>query len=178
MRTVENAGHKIRMLCNATIQFKELNALLASTRITASVSCALNISLMEWMAASAPPFKPAADCNGPAASCMSSLSTHPITFPTIRRSTFPIPMGRTPGFLFNGMRRHERNASMDLGSTIVPAKFLASLAISSRRSFPSFLYLELSNTLRNCSASSYDGPPAPFVKRAALCIILSSMASK
>ena len=65
--TVENLEHMIRMLCSAAFLFSELNALLASTRITPSVLSCSNINFIEWIAASAPPCKPVAVWSGLAA---------------------------------------------------------------------------------------------------------------
>ena len=45
---------------------------LASTKITVSVEESLKMSHIEWIAASAPGFKPVIACNGPADSYMSS----------------------------------------------------------------------------------------------------------
>ena len=44
--TIENLGHMIRMLCSATFLFSELNALLASARITPSVLSCLNTRIL------------------------------------------------------------------------------------------------------------------------------------
>ena len=86
------------MLCRAACRFNELNALLASTRITASVSSFLKINFIEWVAASAPPCNPVAICSGPAASWMSFFNTQPTHFPIILFRTSPTPIGLTPGF--------------------------------------------------------------------------------
>ena len=91
--TVENSEHMIRMLCNAAFLFSELNALLASTRITPSVLFCSNNNFIEWIAASGPPCKPVAIWIGPAACWMSLRNTQLIHFPTICLVTSRMPMG-------------------------------------------------------------------------------------
>ena len=110
--TVENSGHLIRMLCSAAFLFSQLDALLASTRITTSVLSCSNINFIEWIAASAPPCKPVAALGGPAVCWMSLHNTQLIHFPTICLVTSPMPIGRTPGFLSSGMSLHATNASI------------------------------------------------------------------
>ena len=91
--TVENSGHMIRMLCSAAFLFSELNALLASTRITPSVLSCSNINFIEWIAASAPPCKPVAAWSGSADCWMSLCNTQLIHFPIIRLVTLPMLIG-------------------------------------------------------------------------------------
>ena len=79
--TVENSGHMIRMLCSAAFLFSELNALLASTRVTPSVLSCSNINFIEWIAASMPPCRPVAAWSGPAACWMPLRNTQLIHFP-------------------------------------------------------------------------------------------------
>ena len=126
--TVENSGHMIRMLCSAAFLFSELNALLASTRITPSVLSCSNINFIEWIAASVPPYRPVATWSGPAACWMSLRNTQLIHFPTTRLVTSLMPIGRTPGFLSNGMSLHATNASRALGSKYSVANSRAKVA--------------------------------------------------
>ena len=107
----ENCGQRICILCNAAFRFNELNVLLASTNMTASVCSSSKISFMECMAASATDWRPVAICNGSAASWISFLIAHPMHFPIILRITSPTPIGRTPGFLLRGISRHATRAS-------------------------------------------------------------------
>ena len=80
-----------------------MNALLGLTKITASVEESLKKSCIEWIAASAPAFKPFAVCNGPGHCCMLSFSIQLIAFPVTFLKTLPIPMGLTLEFLLNGI---------------------------------------------------------------------------
>ena len=106
INTVEIFGQTIRILCSAAFLFSELNALLASTRITPSVLSCSNINFIEWIVASAPPCKPVAAWSSPAACWMSLYNTQLIHFPAIHLVTSPMPIGRTPGFLLSGMSLH------------------------------------------------------------------------
>ena len=116
IRTVAKGGHIYCILCSATFRFNELKALLGSTKIIPYVSSALYMSFSTCIAASAPPFNPALTCKCPTAICLSAVRTQHIAFPMIRRRISPIPIGRTPGFLFRGISRHETYGSNTSGS--------------------------------------------------------------
>ena len=91
------------MLRSATWRFRLLKALLASTRIIASVSGRSNSSRRAWMAASLPAFWPAHNCRGAAAWRTSLPMTFIRALPMMRRTTSHTPIGRTPCFLSRGM---------------------------------------------------------------------------
>ena len=110
-------GQRWWMFCRAALLFRELKAFVASTRITASVSGAVNSWHIACTAASQPDGCPAHTWRGPAALWMSSLSAFAIAFPMMRLGVSPMPMGRTPGHLFRATRRHAINAVRPLGST-------------------------------------------------------------
>ena len=126
--TVKNSEHMIQMLCNAAFLFGELNALLASTKITPSVVSCSNINFIEWIAAPTLPYKLVAVWSGPAACWMSLHNTQLIHFSTIHLLTSPMPMGCTPGFLSSGMSLHTTNASRVLGSRYLVANSRARIA--------------------------------------------------
>ena len=161
---VENCRQRICILCNIAFWFNELNVLLESINMAASVYLSSNISLMECMAASTPNWRPASICDGPAAFWISFFTTHPMHFPIILWITSPTPIGRTLGFLLRGISRHATRASTIHGSTISDASNLANRANCSLSSLFSFLNLRLFWICRYCSASNCEGPPAPFVK--------------
>ena len=69
-----------------------LNALWASTKITASVEESSKMSRTEWIADSALDFQPVAVCNDPADSCMSSFNIQFIAFPIIPLKAYSFPI--------------------------------------------------------------------------------------
>ena len=86
-RIVSICGQTTLILCNAawinwinSVQFSELKALLATSKVTASVLSSSNMHRILWIAASAP------DCN-------------PVIVWT--------PIGLTPGFLSRGINGHD-----------------------------------------------------------------------
>ena len=105
------------MFCRAALLFRELKAFIASTRITASVSGAVNSWRIACTAATAPDGCPVHTWRGPAALWMSSLWAFAIAFPMMRQGVSPMPMGRTLGHLFRATRQHAINAVRPLGST-------------------------------------------------------------
>ena len=64
----QDGGQGGLMLWRATLLLRELNALLASTSRTASVSSSSSAVFIASTAASIPAICPAQSCNGPAAS--------------------------------------------------------------------------------------------------------------
>ena len=105
-------------------------------------------------------------------------NTQLIYFPTIRLVTSPMPIGHTPGFLLSGMSLHATIASRVLGSRYSVTNSRAKVASWTRSSLFSFLYILLVGRRGYCSASSREGPPAPFVMLADLKTIVSSISSK
>ena len=81
VRTVEKAGHTVRMFIRAVDRFRLLNALLASTKRMASVLSFSKRFLTECTAASMPTICPPHSCRDPAASWMSPFMTKRIAFP-------------------------------------------------------------------------------------------------
>jgi len=114
--------------------FRELNALLASTQIAASVSGDSNILCIACTAASKPKSCPAHTCSAPAASWKSSPSAKAIALFTIHRIVSPMPIGHTPGFLSSAISRQAVRADMLCGSTYFVQSFLAMEAIAEQRS--------------------------------------------
>ena len=91
-------GQRYCILGSRTSRLRELKALSASTRSTASVDWALNISFIACTAASHPPSRPAQGCRFPTELITSGFITDRMALPTIPRSTSPIPIGQIPGF--------------------------------------------------------------------------------
>ena len=80
-----------------------MNALLASTNNIASLFSSSYIMFIEWIAASMLASCPQQTCGVPVHLMTSSFRTETITLPAIIRKTSPTPMGRSPGFLSNGI---------------------------------------------------------------------------
>ena len=86
-----------------------------------------------------------------------------MALPVIRRSSSPIPIGLNPGFLSSGINLHARKAVKDSGSSITSvARIFAKLAIDLHRSNPEFPNVFDPIILFHSSASSREGPAAPF----------------
>ena len=117
MSAVAREGQSLLAFCSAVCQFRELNALLASTRRTPSVSFLLNRCLTQWIPASIPAICPAQSCVMPTASWMSPFVTERIALDIIHLTVSQFPIGSTPGFLFRAMSLHAmRDETLD-GST-------------------------------------------------------------
>ena len=99
MRTFDRAGQSCCMLRSAASRLSELNALEASTRMTASVSGDSEIWRIAWTADSQPARCPAHTCKAPVASWTSSRVTTEMALPMILLIVSPMPMGLTPGHL-------------------------------------------------------------------------------
>ena len=61
-----------------------------------------------------PAYCPAQTCSDPTDCITSSLRCETITFPAMRHSTSPTPIGLSPGFLSRGINRFPRKASKDV----------------------------------------------------------------
>ena len=109
---------------------------------------------------------------------MSLRNPQLIHFPTIRLVTSPMSMGHTPRFLSSGMSLQATNASRVLGLRHSVANHRAKVASVTQSFLFSFLYLLLVRRRRYCSASSSEGPPAPFVRLEDLKTIVLSISSK
>ena len=106
IRICASNGQSILMLCKTACLLMELKALVASTKRTPSVLLSWNMCLIEWTAASQPPFCLAQTCNGPASAfSMSWLTNCSRALAIICLGTSPISIGLTPG-----IRRHAVNA--------------------------------------------------------------------
>ena len=98
--------------------FNELNSLLASTNKIASVPSSSYIMFIEWTAGSMPASYPAQTFSVPIHLMTSSFRTETITLQAILCKTSPTPMGRSTGFLSNGIRGgQDRKASIVRVST-------------------------------------------------------------
>ena len=106
---------------SAVWRFRELNALLASTKSTAFSSLELNARFIAWTAAAV---WPAQSWVEPAASWISSLVTVSTALATILRTVSQIPIGRTPGFLLRATKRQAKSGLSPSGSTKVVQIFL------------------------------------------------------
>lgn len=103
-----------------------------------------------------------------------------IAFPNILLSTLSMPIGLTPGFLFNGIRVHATKLSMFLSVCSWHDSMHMILAISAIAFARSVLYQPYdldNNILLQASTSSFDGPAAPLVLTAAFCMLSPSMLS-
>ena len=105
------------MFWRATWRFKELKAFVASMRRTASVSLESKAALTACTAASIPAICPPHIWRQPEASWMSGFATDITALAIIRRAVSPMPIGRTPGFLFRAMSRQARRGERDFWST-------------------------------------------------------------
>ena len=88
-----------------------------------------------------------------------------IAFPMMRLETSQMPMGRTPGFLSKGIRRHAARADIVEGSITSVHKRRPRSARASQRLFE----WDLNAVQRRLQLSAFipHGPAAPFVRSAA-----------
>ena len=112
----------------------------------------------------------------PAASCTSCLVTDKIALAIMRLDVSPIPIGRTPGFLFRAIRRLARRGAILFGSTNSVHKRRAVRAMEWQSSNEADLK-DVQSRLQ-LRASRPDGPAAPLVCRAADLIVVTSIDSK
>ena len=124
MRMVEMDGQRTLTFLSAVWPFRELNALLASTKSAAFSSLELNARFIAWTAASVPAVWPAQSWVEPAASWISSLVTVSTALATILQTVSQIPIGRTPGFLLKAIKRQAKSGLSPSGSTKVVQIFL------------------------------------------------------
>ena len=123
------------MLRRQTSLLRWLNALDASARRMASIAGLSTSARIAWIAASISLSCPAHSGRLPTASQISSpiIYMYSTAFPMICRSTSPIPIGLTPGFLSRGTRQHDKNPSREEGLTKLVAKHREHRAIASHR---------------------------------------------
>ena len=124
----------IRMLWRVTCLFRELNALLASARSTASFSSDSKAARTACTAASIPDNCPLHSWRQPEASCTSDFVMESIALAIIRLAVSPMPLGRTPGFLSSAIRRQARRGETHLGSTRDVQSLFATRATELHRS--------------------------------------------
>ena len=111
---VARGGHSLRMLWRATCLFRELNALLASARSTASFSSDLKAFHTACTAASFPDNCPPHSWRKPEASCTSDFAVESIALAIIRLAVS----------LSSAVRRQARRGETHLGSTKICRAFL------------------------------------------------------
>ena len=166
------------MLCRATDLLSVLNALEASMSKTASMSSASNRLFIACIAASLPDFCPAHNCNDPLASTTSFFAKFITHFALILLITSPTAIGLTaPSPLSREIKRLAINASIVVGSTYCVHKVLVILAIASHSLVDDCLKDLHANILLKPLASTPDGPPDPFVLKAA-CLTISPLISE
>ena len=163
-------GHFRSILCSATFLFNRLNALSASTSITASQLSSLYALPIACIAASIPDSKPAQVWMVPAACLTSSptiLRTH---FPIIRRMVSPMPTGLKPlsSFISGTNLQSHNSLRWSLGMFSVHIR-LARTAISSASSSDSLPNAFEHSICFQISASNLVGPPDPVVYFADAC---------
>ena len=121
-------GHRNRTLCKAASPFRLLNAFAASISKMPSVDSSSYIACMACTAALMPEGSPEHFWMKPQASAISGPTTRKIDLATILLSTYPTPIGRTPGFLSSAMRRHAKNGARPSLSTSLVASNRATQA--------------------------------------------------
>ena len=104
------------MLWSATCLFRELKALVASTRSTAWFSSVSKAVRTAWTAASIPESCPPQSWRHPVVFCTSGLVMERTALAIIRLAVSPMPIGCTPGFLSSAIRRQASRGAKDLGS--------------------------------------------------------------
>ena len=166
------------MLWRNTFRFTLLNAFAASTISIAWVSCSLNISRIACTAASQPASWPAQTCNEPTDFIIESLLIEITALPMTLLRISPTPIGRRPGNLFNGIRRHARRDSRDELRFPMVHSFLATNAIELQRLVEQSLKELPSNILFHPSESIPEGPDPPVVLIIALLILSAVRFSK
>ena len=108
IRVVARSGQSLRMLWRATCLFRELNALLASTRSTASFLSDSKAVRTACTAASIPEICPPRSWRHPEISCTSDLAMLSIALAIIHLAVFPMSIGQTPGLLSKAIKRQAR----------------------------------------------------------------------
>ena len=131
-----------------------------------------------WIAASQPASCPAQTCSEPTESVRSCLRNLATVLPMILRRVSPIPMGRSPGFLSNGIRRLASKGSRVFSPWTFEHSLFESLTIDEHRSDDSEPKLVEVRILRHPSPSKPDAPAPPLVFTVDYCIIFELMASK
>ena len=117
IRMVARGGQSLRILWRAARLFRELNALLASARSTASFSSDSKAVRTACTAASIPEICPLHSWRHPEVSCTSGLAMKSIALAIIHLAVSPMPIGRTPGFLSRAIRWQASRGETHLGST-------------------------------------------------------------
>ena len=162
------------MLCSAAALLSALNASMSSR---ASVSSDSNIVRIACIAASLPDFCPAHSWSEPLASTTSFLTTLITHFPQILLKTSPTPIGLTaPSPLSSGIRRLATRGSLVIGSMHCVHRVLVIVAIASHSLVDDCLKDLQARIFLKPFASTSDGPPAPFVLKAA-CLTISPLIS-
>ena len=131
-----------------------------------------------WIAASQPASCPAQTWSEPTESITSCLRNLATVLPMILRRVSPIPMGRSPGFLSNGIRRFASKGSRVFSPWTFEHSLFVSLAIDEHKSEDSEPKLVEVRILRHQSPSKPDGPAPSLVFKADSRIIFKLMASK
>ena len=151
----------IVILCRNAFLLIVLNAFEASTSKTASDDWSSYISCIACTSDSHLASCPAQTCNEPNADIISSRMCDTTTLLAIQRKTSPIPIGRSPGFLFNGINLHASNASNDDDrSSVVQSSFMTSANVLHKmyELLPNWSDVKI---LFQPSASRPEGPAAP-----------------
>ena len=113
------------MLIRAVCLLSKLKALVASTKMAASVVSFSKMVFMACTAASQPASCPAHNWAYPATFLTSSLMTATIALLMIHHEVSPIAIGRTPGHLSMTMNLKAMKLAIPSGSTNVVHIFLA-----------------------------------------------------
>ena len=167
---MDKAGHILDMLWSATSRFTELKALDASTKRAVSIlSSKKDSAYIACIAASHPEVCPAQTCRGPAASAISSPILYSMDFARILQGTSPIPIGRTQGFLSNGIDLQATKGARKPRQRATDAKALCKPTETSPNE---------EHGRCQAKASRLDGPAAPRVWNAAYFITQASGESK
>ena len=117
IRVDDSEGQRREIFLRAISRLSELNALLASAKITASVSCDSCILRIACIAASHPAICPAHTWSGPAASWISSRNMVAMVLFIMRLMVSPTLMGLIPGHLSRAMSRQATSGIITMGST-------------------------------------------------------------
>ena len=123
------------MLCINAFLLIELNAFEVSTSKTTSDDWSSYISCIACTSDSYPASYPAQACNKTTVHIISSRMCDTTTSLAITLKTSPILIGRSPGFLSNGINLHTTNASNDDDRYICRTKFFMTSANVLHKSF-------------------------------------------
>jgi len=104
-------------------------------------------------------------CNEPTELITSYFSILVTVFPIILRRISPTPIGRSPGFLFRGMRRHASNGFRELCCKSEQSDFVTFASVLHRSDDSTSKLLDVKMS-RQPSPSSLDDPALPLVLRA------------